>query len=222
MSSSNSSPRAAEPPPEAPPPDSSAHEGVGGGAGTGRRSAGARAGTRRRPGRRASAARCRRSRSSSARSPACPVHLRVRRLPFDVHLRALAQVLPRDLRQPPEHAPRGATRYAPAARRSARRASSRWSPRAGSPPSMPEGMARVSGSAPRLPMRMTLLIPRAMVNVLRLWRTLARDRPDGEQRRRPGSILEEACRRCEPHFGCESAGSRARALPLRCAHVQKG
>src|SRR6186713_2545128 len=27
---------------------------------------------------------------------------------------------------------------------------------------MPEGMARVSGSAPRLPIRMTLLIPRAM------------------------------------------------------------
>src|SRR5690349_13437771 len=27
---------------------------------------------------------------------------------------------------------------------------------------MPEGMARVSGSAPRLPMRMTLLIPRAI------------------------------------------------------------
>src|SRR6516164_8412672 len=31
---------------------------------------------------------------------------------------------------------------------------------------VPEGIARVSGSAPRLPMRMTLLMPRAMVEVL--------------------------------------------------------
>src|SRR6516165_8060867 len=34
---------------------------------------------------------------------------------------------------------------------------------------VPDGMARVSGSAPRLPMRMTLLMPRAMVRVLELW-----------------------------------------------------
>src|SRR6516225_3770965 len=33
---------------------------------------------------------------------------------------------------------------------------------------VPEGMARVSGSAPRLPIRMTLLMPRAMVRVLEL------------------------------------------------------
>src|SRR5688500_1634693 len=40
---------------------------------------------------------------------------------------------------------------------------------------MPEGMARVSGSAPRLPIKMTLLIPRAMTNALHrklLWARL--------------------------------------------------
>ena len=42
---------------------------------------------------------------------------------------------------------------------------------------MPEGMARVSGSAPRLPIRMTLLIPRAMANALHrklLWGRIVR------------------------------------------------
>jgi hypothetical protein len=42
---------------------------------------------------------------------------------------------------------------------------------------MPEGMARVSGSAPRLPIRMTLFIPRAMANALHrklLWAGIVR------------------------------------------------
>jgi hypothetical protein len=42
---------------------------------------------------------------------------------------------------------------------------------------MPEGMARVSGSAPRLPIRITLLIPRAMANALHrklLWGRIVR------------------------------------------------
>ena len=45
---------------------------------------------------------------------------------------------------------------------------------------MPEGMARVSGSAPRLPIRMTLLIPRAMALPFierKLWAAIVRSRP---------------------------------------------
>jgi len=73
---------------------------------------------------------------------------------------------------------------------------------------VPEGMARVSGSAPRLPMRMTLLMPRAMVNVLRVFLSEAAGRrvaPAAEN----GFILVEVHGEREPHLCPECASSRA-------------
>src|SRR5262245_18859765 len=63
-------------------------------------------------------------------------------------------------------------------------------------------MARVSGSAPRFPMRMTLLMPRAMVRILELWERTGRRRPCLPDKLR---ILEEA-----------NAG-REREFAARCA-----
>ena len=86
--------------------------------------------------------------------------------PFDVDLAALGEVLARDLGGACPTPPRDATRWLPASGRSCR-SSARWSRAAGSRPPARPAVKRISGFAPRLPTRITLLTPLMYVSPMR-------------------------------------------------------
>src|SRR5215469_12512391 len=89
---------------------------------------------------------------------------------------------------------------------------------------VPDGIARVSGSAPRLPMRMTLLMPRAMVGTLVEQARHSRGGGTGREPRFSTAVLQKSPPPGVREFASlrqEPAGSatlfRARSRHLRAA-----